>query len=567
MYAIATDESAPEVTFCDVQGGYPGAGNRSADPCFVGPSVGPGIDYDASAAQWALQSRSPCLNAGTDLPGLPATDIAGGPRIAGGVPDLGAWENQAELPLLTIAPAGTADAGFVQLRAEATATLTLTNTGAQSFKIQSLTISEGGTAFSLLTPLTDRLLAPGESVAVEVAFHPTREAAYRGKLDLRSTAGNAGHVQIVLKGVGVSGTLVPAGSVSGTWTKASSPYVVTGDIQIPRSGTLAIEPGVTVKFAGHFGLTAGYRATLRALGTEPDPIVFTALDKEEGWFGIRLVNAGSDDILQYCTLEYAKKPRTGGAGIPSLFGGAILCYGSWDDEPGFLMVGRPRIESCRLIHNHARTGGAIACLEEAEAIIVKNTILDNTSDYDGAAIALYYAKGTIANNVIARNEAGTTGGGIQNIVSSPAVTNNTFVYNRPSALHLDSAYMDFFGDVETASLVNNIIWGNEMYLAEDVRPGEFKIRFNDIQGGWAGEGNIDQDPLFADPDGDDYRLRSQAGRWDPQAATWVLDQVTSPCIDAGDPVSDFAQEPGPNGRRIDLGAYGGTSQASKSPGL
>ena len=46
----------------------------------------------------------------------------------------------------------------------------------------------------------------------------------------------------------------------------------------------------------------------------------------------------------------------------------------------------------------------------------------------------------------------------------------------------------------------------------------------------------------------------------------MKDSVTSPCIDAGDPGSDVADEPQPNGQRIDMGAYGGTEQASKSSG-
>ncbi|MBM4030053.1 MAG: hypothetical protein FJ280_32330 [Planctomycetes bacterium] len=125
--------------------------------------------------------------------------------------------------------------------------------------------------------------------------------------------------------------------------------------------------------------------------------------------------------------------------------------------------------------------------------------------------------------------------------------------------------MDFLGRTIVARVVNNIIWKNEIHMSEDVKPEEFRIRFNTIQGGWAGEGNLDQDPLFADPDRDDYHLKSQAGRWDPQTKAWVLDGVTSPCLDAGDPASNFSKEPEPNGGRINMGAYGGTAQASKTP--
>jgi len=47
----------------------------------------------------------------------------------------------------------------------------------------------------------------------------------------------------------------------------------------------------------------------------------------------------------------------------------------------------------------------------------------------------------------------------------------------------------------------------------------------------------------------------------------VLDDVTSPGIAAGDPASDFTNEPQPNGARINMGAYGNTQYASKVAGI
>lgn len=44
-----------------------------------------------------------------------------------------------------------------------------------------------------------------------------------------------------------------------------------------------------------------------------------------------------------------------------------------------------------------------------------------------------------------------------------------------------------------------------------------------------------------------------------------MDNITSPCIDAGNPGTDVGDEPQPNGNRINMGAYGGTPTASKSP--
>jgi hypothetical protein len=44
-----------------------------------------------------------------------------------------------------------------------------------------------------------------------------------------------------------------------------------------------------------------------------------------------------------------------------------------------------------------------------------------------------------------------------------------------------------------------------------------------------------------------------------------MDDVTSPCIDAGDPSEGVGPETLPNGGRINIGVYGGTSEASRSP--
>jgi len=56
----------------------------------------------------------------------------------------------------------------------------------------------------------------------------------------------------------------------------------------------------------------------------------------------------------------------------------------------------------------------------------------------------------------------------------------------------------------------------------------------------------------------------QAGRWDPASQMWVQDQVSSLCIDAGDPNFPVGPELAPNGSVINMGAYGGTARASLS---
>jgi hypothetical protein len=71
-------------------------------------------------------------------------------------------------------------------------------------------------------------------------------------------------------------------------------------------------------------------------------------------------------------------------------------------------------------------------------------------------------------------------------------------------------------------------------------------------------------PGFADANAGDYHLLSERGRYWPTHDVWVLDKVTSPCVDGGDPAVGPRRERMPNGGRINMGAYGNTAYASMS---
>jgi hypothetical protein len=137
----------------------------------------------------------------------------------------------------------------------------------------------------------------------------------------------------------------------------------------------------------------------------------------------------------------------------------------------------------------------------------------------------------------------------------------------------------------TATLINCVIWDcpQPITLADssntqiEDRGSHITIEYSDIEGGQGGvsvsgthstltwgQGNINADPQFAAPNSGDHHLKSGAGRWDPDSLSWFQDEVTSPCIDAGDPNSDWTAELWPHGKRANMGAFGGTPQASMS---
>jgi len=76
--------SNPTVSYCDVQGGWPGSININVDPCFV----------DANANNYHLDVNSLCIDAGDPNfnPNPPETDIDGEPRLVNGRVDIGADE-------------------------------------------------------------------------------------------------------------------------------------------------------------------------------------------------------------------------------------------------------------------------------------------------------------------------------------------------------------------------------------------------------------------------------------------------------------------------------------------
>jgi hypothetical protein len=122
---IHTITGTPVITYCDIQGGYNGAGNINLDPRFVrNPGAGPDgtwLTADDDYGDLRLLLTSPCIDAGNNSP-VPTgitTDLTGNPRFADvpGVPntgsgtaplvDMGAYESPN--PSLVVAGTGSPD--------------------------------------------------------------------------------------------------------------------------------------------------------------------------------------------------------------------------------------------------------------------------------------------------------------------------------------------------------------------------------------------------------------------------------------------------------------------------
>ena len=245
------------------------------------------------------------------------------------------------------------------------------------------------------------------------------------------------------------------------------------------------------------------------------------------------------------------------------YGGAIYCVGS----------SGPTIRHCTIVGNTAYEGGGI-CIRGASF----NPVIEHCVIVGNCATARPYSGGTGGGILLSGCPGGRLGSGCHLCFSYPRISNCTIAYNLADGS--GGGVCSIFGCAVTIN--NSIVWGNTanrdnnigICLVYDACNPRFTVSHSNVKDGLGGihiyyyvdwgPGNIDSDPCFADPCNGDYRLRSEAGRWDPNGQTWVQDNITSFCIDMGDPESDWTAELWPHGKRINMGAYGGTPQASMS---
>ncbi len=153
------DQSFLTVTYSDMQGGWPGAGNIGAKPGFVdqgywdlGPTVSDRSDDIWFEGDYHLPWNSPCVDAGDpqEVPDAHATDLDGLPRLSGAAVDMGAYETRNDPPVAETGPVAT---GFTL--DGLTGTVTLDGRGSYD--------PEG-------RPLTHRWYRSGELVSTEAQF-------------------------------------------------------------------------------------------------------------------------------------------------------------------------------------------------------------------------------------------------------------------------------------------------------------------------------------------------------------------------------------------------------------
>jgi len=319
---------------------------------------------------------------------------------------------------------------------------------------------------------------------------------------------------------------------TGSWVSSASTYAGGGIYFDASSGTVRNCAIVQNRVEGSGGgVTCAHQCTPRLI--DCTVAENSAGDSGGGVFAW----SGASLTMTYCIIRGNSAERTGSWGG---VGGGIFSY----------INSSTTMTNCAIVSNMARVGGGLFCMDNSSVTMTHCAVIGNMARYAAGGIETYLnSSATVGNCVFARNTAVSSCGG-----------------------------MNCSLDGGSAAVTNSIFWENTAPKAPEIwvrSGGMLDITCSNVVGGQTGvsveggtlnwgEGNIDADPYFADPANDDYHLKSEAGRWDPNNQVWVQDEVTSPCIDAGDPMSPIGLEPFPNGGFVNMGAYGGMPNASKS---
>ncbi len=192
--------------------------------------------------------------------------------------------------------------------------------------------------------------------------------------------------------------------------------------------------------------------------------------------------------------------------------------------------------------NSAGTGdGGALCAAGDDGpltLLVEDSVISgNRAPGRAGAFSLFNTKTTVVNSLFTDNVSSSNIANVMLLWQDDDVTllNSTVVDNNPAgdqAIHVLSG---------TVAVVNSIMVNNALNLQADPPcPTCFDVSYSDVQGWSGGTGNIDEDPLFVDAAGGDYRL-----------------QGGSPAIDAGTPSGAPASDLDGNLRDAlpDMGAY------------
>jgi len=515
------------ITYSDIEGGFTGVGNINSIPLFA----------DIYNSDYHLSDNSNCIGSGTSV-GAPGLDLDGNirPDPPGSAPDMGAYENplseriSGNIYYVSTTGSDSAFGGpsdpFLTIQHGINAswngdTLLVMpgiyegniNFNGKSVVLASLLLTTGDTSYVSNTIIEGSIyVVSGEdSTAVLSGF--TIQNSDVGILCTGDPSLN--NLRIIgntLAGIILSGSNISLShsviSGNGRGIKGNNSTLFLSEASISQNSTN--ESGAGISFVSGsltmdsvvvFGNDANDMGGGVYLSNSIAIITNSSVEGNTSNYGGGIYCIGSSMLtLDLVNLNENQAGDEGGGlwmgsgatliasnsqfnqNISNQYGGGIVFNGSTDGS----------LSQSIVQGNTAQAGGGGIYFRNVSPILTNVLISDNEVtgtgvEYGGGGIYLYEATSdpVFINVTIANNVSATTGGGLFLYDGDPTFTNSIIYHNIPNSYN-----------------TNNGITAT----------------YNDVEGGIAGDGNINSDPLFADMNNGDYHLTDN-----------------SPCLDTGDP--------------------------------
>jgi len=209
-----------------------------------------------------------------------------------------------------------------------------------------------------------------------------------------------------------------AGSISSdaTWTKANSPYVLTGPLFVDAQVSLVIEPGATVNFNSHIIQVNG---VLWARGTSADPIHFN----------------GGKTLFTVSSGGWNEQTETG----------SIIEYVVFTSSKIEIQDASPKISHNAFSRGSILVAGSNPHISGGSPVISNNNIVGITGIGSGITIT-GNNNATVSGNVIAGWGNGVVAGNLFYATSSFPLIERNLITNNSCAVKIDLLMRDWVGN-------------------------------------------------------------------------------------------------------------------------
>ena len=219
-------------------------------------------------------------------------------------------------------------------------------------------------------------------------------------------------------------------------------------------GLKVAEAGATVQVEqGIYAENLTAKNGIALLGADPKTTIIDGSDRNTA---IHFCDVNEDTVLAGFSITHGYSPHSGGG--------------------MYFERANPKIYDCRIYNNVAALNGGGFYAVDSAPCLANCYIYDNQAEF-GAAGFIQNDSGKLimVNCTLTQNQAGKSAGGL-------------FLQNAAS------------------EITNTIVWGNQPEAIIEDNNSNAIITYCDIERGYPGVGNFDHDPLFVEPDTDDFHL-------------------------------------------------------------